>query len=193
MSKCQKKQNIKLVLIIFIIISCVITQKTYSRYAYNKNGNNNVDIAKWNISINDNLNVNNDVIEFNLFDTVNTNLKSDEKLIAPGSNGKFTLEIKNNSEVIVEYILKLTETNNHDIPIEYSLTGLDDSWVEDIKEININNEAIEINKIKLIDIYWRWAYYKDKSQNDKDNDLKNKNANIKIKMNIDVNQKISEK
>lgn len=189
----RKWLGIKILLALFIIISCIVIPISYARYIANYNGTSNIDVAKWDITIN-NKKINEE-FTFNLFETIdNTNLKKGVKAITPGASGNITLNIKNSSDVVAEYTITIEETSNeNNIPILYSLEEFGE--YKKINEFIIANNqeiGIDTNNTKTITIYWKWSFYQDSSQNQKDNELgQNGNALLQVKMNIKANQKIN--
>ena len=186
----KKNVFVRLLLLTMLCVG-VIVPISYARYVNNNNGIGNLDVAKWNITLNDkNLD---EVINLDLFKTINNaDLKNETKVIAPGVGGNITLNIKNDSDVFAESTITIEEMiNNNNIPIVYSLKEDGDYVRIDDFEI-MNNEVIIPENEKEITIYWKWDFYKDYNQNENDNILgKNGTALYEISINIRVNQKVS--
>lgn len=187
----MRKRLFVRVLIIISLCFSVIVPISYARYVKENNGLGNLDVAKWNIILNDK-NID-EVITLDLFKTINNNsLKKGTNIIAPGTSGNITLNIKNDSEVVAEGTIVLEELeNNNNIPIVYSL--VEDGEYVDINDFLImNNEIIMPENEKEITIYWKWDFYKGHNQNLEDNDLgTNGTALFEIGINIRVNQKVN--
>jgi len=187
----MRKRLFVRVLIIISLCFSVIVPISYARYVKENNGLGNLDVAKWNIILN-NKNID-EVIKLDLFKTINnSSLKNETNIIAPGTSGNITLNIKNNSEVVAEGTILLEELeNNNNIPIVYSLSE-DGEYVDINDFIIMNNEIIMPETEKEITIYWKWDFYKDYNQNQKDNDLgTNGTALFEIGINIRINQKVN--
>lgn len=179
------------ILMLTLAISSIIIPTSYAKYIKNLNGSSNLDIAKWDIIINDK-DINEEFV-FNLFETVNdSTIKNDIKAIAPGIGGNITLNIENSSDVKAQFTINIEETENkNNIPIVYSLE--ENGEYKKLSELSMaNNEEISVGEIKKVILYWKWDFYKDEDQNQIDNELgQNGEATLKLSINIKVNQKIS--
>ena len=189
----RKKLIIKIILISFLLIPCMFFPISYARYNFNNTGSVNVDVAKWDIIINNE--TTNEELTFDLFESVNnTNIDQNIKAIAPGTNGSINFNIINNSDVVAEYTINIEEVENlNDIPILYSLEE-NGEYKELTDIVFANNEEISLGSYntKEFTLYWKWEFYKDSNQNIKDNELsQTEAAKIIINTNIQVNQKVS--
>jgi len=187
----EGKLTIKIILIIFLATSFLTFPISYARYNFYNDGNYNVDIAKWDIVLNDKSLDEEHV--FDLFKTVNNdNINKNIKALAPGTKGSITFNIINNSDVFSECTIEVEETENtYDIPILYSLD--ENGEYKELKELEIaNNLELGIKENKTITLYWQWPFYKDSLQNQKDNELaSNETAKLLITTNVKVKQKIN--
>lgn len=186
-----KKILIKPIFIPILLIIFIVIPASYARYTYFHQGDTFIDIAKWDVTINNNP-INSD-FTFDLFETVNNdNLKKDVKLIAPGTNGSLSFYITNDSDVVAEYTILIEEVeNDKDIPIVYSLE--EDGEYKELSELVIaSNEEIQMGvKNKKVTLYWKWDFYHDKNQNIKDTEIGLlEDATILIHLNIKANQKL---
>ncbi len=71
-----------------------------------------------------------------IFDTVDSGVSAgtgDEKLIAPGTAGSFSINVANNSEVNIAATISLSETNSASIPIVY---GFGDKYYTSVSPVN---------------------------------------------------------
>lgn len=182
----MRKRLFVRVLIIISLCFSVIIPISYARYVKENNGLGNMDVAKWNIILN-NKNID-EVIKLDLFKTINnSSLKNETNIIAPGTSGNITLNIKNNSEVVAEGTILLEELANDDnIPIVYSLVE-DGEYVGINEFVIMNKEVILPKEEKNVTIYWKWDFYN--NQNDNNLGL-NGTAEYEIGINILVNQKV---
>ena len=191
----KKKEFAKIILILvplilFLLNFCI---PSYARYKSSTNGNKELGIAKWDVTINEKKIDKNLTID--LFKTVDRqNVKEDVNAIAPGSTGEITLNIKNSSDVIAKYNINITESkNDSNIPILYSLEKEGEyKELEDLEYVKQEELGIRENNTKTIKIYWKWDFHKNISQNVKDNEIgSNSNSKIELTVNINVNQKTS--
>jgi hypothetical protein len=154
-------------LVLAMITTCVISG-TFAKYTSTASGSDEATVAKWSIKVNDTeIAVTGDAktVSFGLFDTINDTGNTAEEddvkktLIAPGTSGSFKLNLENLSEVNAKYTITLSETNDSNIPLQYSLDG--NSWAdsfdalnESLKEKDIGMETSAAEHI----VYWRWVY-----------------------------------
>jgi len=189
----SKKLMIKIILPLLVLTTCIVIPASYARYITDSSGIGQIDIAKWEIIINDKSME--EEFDFNLFETLdNPNIKDGITAISPGTSGNITLNLKNSSDVVAEYTITLEEiSNENSIPIVYSLE--ENGEYKKINEFTVaNKEEIGINNgnTKTITIYWKWDYYNNSTQNQKDNELgENGTARIQVKASVKVNQKIN--
>lgn len=154
-------------LVLAMITTCVISG-TFAKYTSTASGKDEAAVAKWSIEVNDSeIAVTGDAktVSFGLFDTINdtgnTSKEEDVKttLIAPGTSGSFELNLENLSEVNAKYTITLSETNNNNIPLQYSLDG--STWKDSIDALN---ESLKEKDIVMGTgtaehiVYWRWVY-----------------------------------
>lgn len=188
----KKNFIIRILLLVMLCLSViVIVPISYARYISVNNGNGSLDVAKWNIVLN-NKNLD-EVIKLDLFETIDDSyLKDGEKIIAPGVSGNIVLNIKNNSDVVAEGTIILEElSNNYNIPIVYSLE--EDGNYVDINDFEImSSEIINVNEEKKVTIYWKWDFYSSESQNNADIELGSSGtALFEISLDVRINQKVS--
>lgn len=164
-------------LLLLTVVTCYSVSGTYAEYASEVTGSDEARVAEWAWNIN-NTDMTATVKEFamdDLFaagkiyeltddactDTVDGQIKQNgDDIVAPGSCGKVTITVKNNSEVDATYSYTLSEVNDSTIPIKYSLTGLAGSW-KNISELNNANTAADIlmsDNTKEIQLYWKWDF-----------------------------------
>lgn len=192
-------------LLILVLLTTSVVGGTFAKYVTTADATDTARVAKWaiNYKANDDTAINivgGDTITFNLFKTVSdddanaitagtddSNVKDgtgNEKIIAPGTGGKFKMNIENASEVTAKYTIELTDaqanatTNGNTIPIEYSLDNT--NWTKTITDLNSNNELLKdiplnMESSKDVTVYWRWAFEDttDSDRNAKDTDLGN--------------------
>ena len=172
----MKKTRIMGLLLVLVLVTSCFAGGTFAKYTSAASGNDQANVAKWEINYFDLVNSDSTNItkvgniSFDLFNTVCelATTTDDEQvandatpLIAPGTMGKFNFTITNDSQVNARIDLNLSQ-NAHDIPIEYSLDGA--HWYETFTEINAANDAIGLDYVggsttsTTITVYWRWTF-----------------------------------
>ena len=141
---------------------------TFAKYTSSATGNDNANVAKWDISVNGANITTSDTFTFDLFNTVNdtkdNNAETDMApnggtIIAPGTRGSFDIVIKNDSQVNATYAIDYTVTNTNNIPVEFSTNGTD--WKTDINELDVTNVAIGLGADTTVTVQWRWRFEAD--------------------------------
>ena len=155
-------------------VSTSLLGGTLAKYTSEVTATSTATVADWNITVNgDEITVDpTPTVTFDLFTTAvkeenGTTADTDvatgaTALIAPGTGGKFALEINNLSEVSAEYAIVLSNTNNGAIPIEYSVNGTD--WKTSITDLNtlLDGELkLGATTNETQTIYWKWAFVGD--------------------------------
>lgn len=175
----KKARNVFLfALVLLSVISMGSVAGTYAKYTSNSSFTDQARVAKWDIKLNNNQMTQNFTID--LFKTVNkdtdgsdeTDVKegtTTEKIIAPGTQGEFTFNIKNDSEVNANVKMDWTGYNNDDnIPIKFkgTITAADGTvtstdWLDDITSILTTPTALEMTKTVSVKVEWKWDYEAD--------------------------------
>ena len=144
----MKKENnrvIKFAILILALtmIALILVSGTYAKYTSSNTAEDTARVAKWQIELNgENIKTS----EIDLFSTVldsnNSDTESDivttETLIAPGTSGKFNLQIANKSEVTAKYGIDFTLTNTANIPVEFSVDG-GENWTKELADIAMSD------------------------------------------------------
>ncbi len=162
-----KLSKIIVFVLMLTMIATIFVSDTYSRFTTTASGSDTVVVAKWSFEVNgEEIAVTGDAktIEFGLFDTIydsdGENEETDvaEGYIAPGTSGNFEFVLQNTSEVKTQYGVEFEVTNENDIPIEYSLDGIE--WSNELNNIDYSNKTVlDIgSNTKTIKVYWRWAF-----------------------------------
>lgn len=169
--KRNKKSNRKgsLLLIGALLMTCAAAG-TVAKYQTTLGGSSTVQVAKFDVTAT-NLGTGTST-DIQLFDTIlDTDVENAEtdvatgadssKRIAPGTSGKTTITITNNSEVNVEAALALAVTNNGlNVPFEFSLDKTNWKTVDQLNALSDFKPELTTttpNKEKVINLYWRWA------------------------------------
>lgn len=162
----MKKMSIFALLLAAVVVTSYSVSGTYAKYTSKFESTDSARVAKWAFQIND-TDVTNS-FTFNLFDTVNDtdgNAETDvkdggdtETIIAPGTQGSFTIKLANKSEVTAKYAIDYEVTNTNNIPIEFSVDGL--NWSSSLSDV----AASDTTKLNMnggeatITVQWRWTY-----------------------------------
>ena len=136
------------VLAVTMMFTMCFVGGTFAKYTSSATGNDNANVAKWDIRVNGANITTSDTFTFDLFNTVNdtkdNNAETDMApnggtIIAPGTTGKFTINLQNLSEVNAEYS---TEYN----------------WTTDISTLNRTNCQIGLGTEAEVTVYWKWDF-----------------------------------
>lgn len=169
----NKLASFTALVLLVTIIALVLVSGTYAKYTTELSANDTATVAKFAVG-------GLDSTSFDLFATAVTEVDgttADEDVaegkIAPGTGGKFTVTLTNNSDVAVEYTLALAETENENaIPIEYSLNGSTYVTAANFASASGAKGTLNIGSTtpttKELVVYWRWAYVGTDSTNYQD-------------------------
>ncbi|MBQ2994722.1 MAG: hypothetical protein IJB37_07320 [Peptococcaceae bacterium] len=159
MKKSKTMRAASFLLVLTLMTSCFVGS-TFAKYTSTASGTATATVAKWSIKVGDTDIVATDTVTFDLFATVNDTDGSDEGdvldgKVAPGTQGSFTIELKNESEVTANYVIAFDETLNN-IPIEFSVDGT--TWKNSIDDLNdtLAYGAGATSATKTVQ--WRWVY-----------------------------------
>ena len=112
MKKSKTMRAASFLLVLTLMTSCFVGS-TFAKYTSTASGTATATVAKWSIKVGDTDIVATDTVTFDLFATVNDTDGSDEGdvldgKVAPGTQGSFTIELKNESEVTANYVIALS-------------------------------------------------------------------------------------
>lgn len=171
MNNTRKRSSMMVRLVAVLAVTMMFTMcfvgGTFAKYTSSGTGTDSAKVAKWDIRVNGaNITVS-DNFTFDLFNTVNdttdNNAETDMApnggtIIAPGTTGKFTINLQNLSEVNAKYSNEYTVTSNViSIPVQYSLDGY--NWTTEISTLNRTNCTIGLGTEAEVTIYWKWDFY----------------------------------
>ena len=173
MNNTRKRSSMMVRLVAALAVTMMFTMcfvgGTFAKYTSSATGNDNANVAKWDIRVNGANITASDTFTFNLFnivnDTTDNNAETDMApnggtIIAPGTTGKFTIKLQNLSEVNAEYSTEYTVTSNvSSIPVQYSLDG--DHWTTEISTLNRTNCTIGLGTEGEVTVYWKWDFSTD--------------------------------
>ena len=173
MNNTRKRSSMMVRLVAALAVTMMFTMcfvgGTFAKYTSSATGNDNANVAKWDIRVNGANITASDTFTFDLFNTVNdttdNNAETDMApnggtIIAPGTTGKFTIKLQNLSEVNAEYSTEYTVTSNvSSIPVQYSLDG--NNWTTEISTLNRTNCTIGLGTEGEVTVYWKWDFSTD--------------------------------
>ena len=159
--------------IIFILlitmIAMIFVSNTYAKYTSSATGTDTATVAKWSFDVNSSDIATTETFTFNLFETINDTDGTAEDnvsagLIAPGTQGSFALDLKNNSQVNAQYEIDYTVTNDNNIPIQYSVDG-GSTWTTSLSDVAASTDTV-LNvgsDTKTVNVQWKWVFDGDDS------------------------------
>ena len=172
MNNTRKRSSMMVRLVAALAVTMMFTMclvgGTFAKYTSSATGNDNANVAKWDIRVNGSEIATSDTFTFDLFQTItDSDLTSaetdiapaDGSIIAPGTSGKFSIAIQNLSQVNATYAIDYTVTNTDNIPVEFSTNGTD--WKTNINDLDVTNVAIGLGTDTTVTVQWRWRFEAD--------------------------------
>ena len=158
--KDNKLVKIFLISLLIVMVGLILVSGTYAKYTTKFTGSDTATVAKFKVSSNTTAET------FDLFKTAKEvdGTTADAEVVngkvAPGTGGKFDIQLTNDSEVKVHYAISLKETNESNIPIEYSLDGTTYVTAANFASVSADDLAIgsTTQQTKTVSVYWRWAF-----------------------------------
>ena len=158
--KDNKLVKIFLISLLIVMVGLILVSGTYAKYTTKFTGSDTATVAKFKVSSNTTAET------FDLFKTAKEvdGTTADAEVVngkvAPGTGGKFDIQLTNDSEVKVHYAISLKETNESNIPIEYSLDGTTYVTADKFASVSADDLAIgsTTQQTKTVSVYWRWAF-----------------------------------
>lgn len=155
----NKLGSLTTLVLLLTMVALILVSGTYAKYTTERSTADTAVVAKFVVDAKVNGNA---MSSFKLFDTVTeadgTTAEAEVAAdrIAPGTGGKFDIVLSNGSEVKVNYSLKFTETNNSNVPIEYSTDGT--TWKTAADFEKTGSFAVDDTTDQTVTVQWRWAY-----------------------------------
>lgn len=167
------------VMIIGITACMLFVSITLAKYTQTVSGTDSAKVAKFSYTVKDQANnvLSKDTItQLALFETADTNVLDvvgNEKLIAPGTAGNFTITVENESEVNVDDTFELDFTNAGGLPVYFTHNGKNYSDVLTTNGVNVIDGKIAdlatelsntVNELKMINgtqdylVSWNWDF-----------------------------------
>lgn len=164
MKKSAIMIRVMAVLSVVMMFTMCFVGGTFAKYTSSVSGDDTARVALWQFNFGDDDTQIGETLTFNLFDYTDANVDVDgknnnENVIAPGTTGSFELKLENVSEVNAKYTIALTETNNDNIPVQYSVDGT--TWKDSVAELDMSSltdVSINMGASASKTVYWRWVF-----------------------------------
>lgn len=199
--------NIAICIIILGVMTMILSTNTYAGFTNENSTFKKSRVGNWEILI-DGKNIETEELEINIFDTIldedgreekNVKKSSGEKIIAPGTMGKFSWLMENNSDTTakykIEYNVEFSE-NSLKIPFKYGKDtdgdGIVEKWTNNVSDLNQYDTILKNNqKQSTEEIWWKWEFEESEEQ-DKLDTLLGMSGEVKatLKAQIVVEQEI---
>lgn len=162
----MKKNSILIVVLLFVtMLALVAISSTYAKYTSAAVGTDTAVVAKWKIT--EDLATKSvdlfseskiydlkGVTDFTAEGTDDLDVRNRaDGIIAPGTWGKFSFNIKNDSDVTAEYALAFT-VNEAGVPLQWSTDGK--TWTDDLANVAATKLAMDANTD--VTVYWKWEF-----------------------------------
>ena len=153
--------------LLITIVAIALVSGTYAKYTSSATGTDTATVAKWSIKVGDKDIATVDTVTFDLFNTVmDTNQTATEEdiatvqgqtLIAPGTEGKFDLVIKNESQVAAQYSIAFDLTKLNGVPLEFKVG--EGTWTKTPELVASNDTILAAGaEATTVTVQWRWAF-----------------------------------
>ena len=169
-NKKRSSMMVRLVaaLAVTMMFTMCLVGGTFAKYTSSATGNDNANVAKWDIKVGGTNIATNDTFTFDLFKTIKdsdginneTEMNPvDGSIIAPGTQGSFDLVLTNASQVTAQYAIDYTVTNNNDIPVKFSVDG-GTTWTNDLADVAASDSTkLAANSgTTTIKVQWKWDF-----------------------------------
>ncbi|MBQ8339539.1 MAG: hypothetical protein IJX62_02890 [Clostridia bacterium] len=166
--KKNKMMRVASALLVAVLLTTCAISGTFAKYVSTASNSDTARVAKWAFNVGDSNIAQSNTFVFDPFSYSDSNVDVDgtgsEKVIAPGTTGEFALVLTNNSEVTAQFSINFTEIRNASdngnvIPMQYSLTGADGTWVSTIDGIDVAATTLAMNGgTTTVTIHWKWAF-----------------------------------
>lgn len=189
----KKKMTVLTGLLMAVAITAYSVSGTYAKYTSTFTGTSKATVAKWAFDVNGQTDATQE-FTFNLFNTIfdsnGTDAETDvapgtadQKIIAPGTRGKFSVAVANNSEVTADVTLagtvttktadgnpitytttvtgddgsESTVTNTAEIPLKFSTDGT--TWTDFATVLGTISQRLAIGaSITTTEVQWKWDF-----------------------------------
>lgn len=188
----KKKRFILILAIISLFVSMNMVQKTYAKYVTTSKGDANLNIARWDIVVNNEHIKNKEELTATITPEYVENPNVAAGVIAPGSIGYFDLTIDpTNTDVSFSFEISI-DNNGSDVTdlklLKYYIDS-EDNMKDALSSDEIITDSININdkRVKTVRVYVIWNEdTNEMMDNIKDSevghDAENKNASVNINL-----------
>ena len=170
----KKIVTITSVVLLMTLVAASLVSNTFAKYTSNFSGSDTAVVANWDVSDGGAL-ASFDIFDISkIYDTKDANYTAagvddddvtngtTNGIIAPGTWGKFSYTLSNNSDVNATYSVIYT-VDEKNVPLKWSINGTE--WTEDLA--NVTDEAIDMGTTdETITIYWKWDFAANGTQTD---------------------------
>lgn len=173
------------VLLVLTLLSACAISGTFAKYTAEAKAEDSARVAKWSFKVDKTNIATSETFTFDLFKTIEDEAGGKEDdvakagegetpIIAPGTSGKISLVLKNDSEVSANYAVTFS-ANEAGVPLEFSSDGT--TWETDITKLNIaasdSTKLAYASGTATVTLQWRWAFTSTEEgwDDDKDNAL----------------------
>lgn len=186
--------------VVLTMVTTSLVGGTFAKYTSTVSGNATATVAAWKIDFKKGEAAYSGG-DFALINQ-NTDALTENKTIAPGSNGTIVLDIDGTkSEVAYKYTIELDKSQLGDIPIKFydkagegktELTFTDNKYTL-TGTVNINNDSNPVSKEVKSSIYWEWSSNGDDADNTLGNAITQATGKIGISMSaVQITEKETE-
>jgi len=167
----KKLVSITAIVFLLTLIAVALVSDTYAKYTTTVDGSDTAIVAKWDVSDGDafeqidlfdasKIYDTNGVTDYTAAGVNDTDVKDAttgaDGIVAPGTWGKFSYTLSNNSDVNAVYSVSYT-ANEAGVPLEWSNDGT--TWQTDIASLNSNTKTIAMGTTnETVTLYWRWVF-----------------------------------
>ncbi len=184
-----KKRISIFVALLSLTYSVSLIQNTYAKYVSSAEANSNINIARWNITVNTQDVIQNSNFTNNLTPVFTENQYIKENVIAPTSEGYFDIIIDGtNADVSFKYTITLNPSNEQTIKdfeiVKYTIEDIDYTYSENITGVINYNDT---SKTKSIRVYFKWNDDAETQQMNNSEDTlatTENNANYNVNINL---------
>ena len=187
----KKKRFILFLAIASLFFSMNMVQKTYAKYVTTSNGEANLNIARWDIVVNDEHIKNKEELSADITPQYAENPNVAEGVIAPGSIGYFDITIDpTNTDVSFDFEISIDneESDVTDLKLlKYYIDSEDN--IKNAEENEVISDSININdkKAKTVRIYVIWdESINETMDNIKDSEVGHDSENKKASVNVNL-------
>lgn len=187
----KKKRLILFLAMASLFFSMNMVQKTYAKYVTTSNGEANLNIARWDIVVNDEHIKNKEELSADITPQYVENPNVAKGVIAPGSIGYFDITIDpTNTDVSFDFEISIDneESDVTDLKLLKYFIDSEDN-IKEAEENEIITDSININnkKAKTVRIYVIWDESTNQAMdNIKDSEVGHDSENKKASVNVNL-------